>query len=342
MGLNGAGYAPARIAQRVMLRARVDTGRIESFPAPTQPPRVPELPPPMGLPERTAGIHANHETLVKLRAEADGSSTRLARQGDAFVPDLAGWSWRRDDWFTSDAAPLVSLRMLDAGGRSYLVYRGPITVGNGTEQIVHAQRIEGLAKPLSASWTRRLGKQWLLTNDRPDDAFFILGGPMCFTLTTLPELPGLIVARTSLNPKEQVLDPSGSDDLAKMMLVIPGDNSRDLNDLEILAKDGEEWLRWGSLLHRPLETVPSLARGISTSVLIRADGYAQWRRIEAATTPATVSIQSARAWRLYDKDFALLGSGNASGVIAMPAAAGPGYLLSWGEAGSSVSVTLSY
>ena len=121
------------------------------------------------------------------------------------------------------------------------------------------------------------------------------------------------------------------------MLVIPGNESRDLNDLEIVVRGGEEWVRWGTLLHRPMETVRSLPLGATTPVAVGPEGYAEWRSIPAVTSATNVSISGGTSWRLYDSDFQLLGNGAATGQEVVPAG-GPGYLVVWGTPGAAVSV----
>ena len=46
-----------------------------------------------------------------------------------------------------------------------------------------------------------------------------------------------------------------------MMLIISQDVGRDLDDLDIVERDGAEWTRFGSYMHQPLASVPVLSRG---------------------------------------------------------------------------------
>ena len=92
----------------------------------------------------------------------------------------------------------------------------------------------------------------------------------------------------------QVVDPSASDTVAQMLLKIPVDLGRDLNDVVIVPKNGEEWVRYGSTLYRPQATVPILPVGTST-VTIGSEGYAEWRQVPVA---GLVTFAGATAWKV--------------------------------------------
>ncbi|MFZ4514118.1 MAG: serine hydrolase domain-containing protein [Geothrix sp.] len=342
MGTNGAGYDPGAIAQRVLLRALVETGRIAGFPAPVPPVAAPVATAPEGLLASLVGEYANHEDLFQLQAEPDGSLTLLTFSFGAgrFEPSLAGLRYRSDGWFTGDAAPLASLRVVAAEGRQYLGMRGADGAKHYLVQFVKAQRV--LAKaPLSWSWLDRLGFTWLVVNETPKSLIIPAASTPCFSLNAVSELPGLIATRPAgglLSPN--LLDPSGSASLARMMVVIPGNYGRDLNDLEVVVRGGEEWLRWGGWLHRPMATVPILPAGMSSRVLIGAEGHSEWRSLRVGALPLRVSVSGASAWRCYDQGFNLLASGEASGQGTLPAGAGLGYLQLFGTPGASFSVAV--
>ena len=70
-----------------------------------------------------------------------------------------------------------------------------------------------------------------------------------------------------------------------MMLIIPQLNGRDLDDLDIVERDGAEWVRFGSYMHQPLASVPVLPRGATDEVTIGPEGYAEWRAVASDVTP---------------------------------------------------------
>ena len=95
--------------------------------------------------------------------------------------------------------------------------------------------------------------------------------------------------------------------------------------------DGEEWLRLGSFLFRPAESVPSLTTGQTEEVAIGAEGLAEWRRISPAGQSATVELTAGGTWILLDASFAWKQEG--AGNAAIPVS-GISYLMLQGEAGS--------
>jgi len=341
MGTKGGAYEPLVIAQRVMLRALSETGRIPSFPGPVPAWAAPEVPVPDGLLAAIAGVYAQYERVTQLRPEPDGSLTQLVLRDGAFEPALTGLRYRSDGGFTSSANPLASLSVVEAGGHRYVAGHGATGSKTYVDQNLSDQRVSGSATPLSRAWAGRIGRRWLVSNELSDSALLTaFGGNPVLSLAAMPELPGLVIATAALVPTVQVLDPSASDETARMMLVIPGNNSRDLNDLDVVVRGGEEWARWGSYLHRPLETVPVLPRGATTAVPIGPERYAEWRSVQAGASAVSVSVSGATAWRFYDASFLPLGNGGATGEVVLPAGAGLGHLMLYGTAGGSVGVAV--
>jgi hypothetical protein len=123
-----------------------------------------------------------------------------------------------------------------------------------------------------------------------------------------------------------------------MMLVIPQLNGRDLDDLVVEQRDGTEWVRFGSYLHRPLASVPVLLRGTSDVVTIGPEGHAEWRAVESAPSSAAISITTTGAWHLYDEAFTSVANGRGSATVALPAGGRAGYVTLFGDAGDSVTV----
>ncbi len=342
MGTQGAGFNHSALAQRVLLRALAENDRIPAYPAALAGLASPVQLAPAGVIEATEGVYANSASIVQFRKDADGSLATLRLGPDGFSPGISALRYRSDGWFTSDTAPLISCKSVTESGRQYLAQRGPTGALHYLDAQAYAQRVQAAATPLSAAWRQRLGSTWLRVNESPDSHVDQILGTLRFSLVAIPELPGLVIAwQSGDTPSPIVLDPSTSDTTARMMLVIPGMNGRDLNDLDIVNQGDEEWLRWGDALHRPQATVPLLSAGATTVVPIGAQAYAEWRAVQTGAAPVQVAIAGASAWRLYDADFQALSSGAANGQTSLPAGSGLAYLLIFGPANTSASVTLS-
>lgn len=348
LGPAGGGYAPLAITQRVLMRALVETGRVASFPTPLPARAEPVAAPPAGLLASVEGIYANYAHVYQIKAEADGTLTMRTLIADGF-PAKPGsvLRYRTDGWFTSDAAPLISLRVMSGGANQYLTLRSPGGDKSYLDTQAMAQKLTSPGAALPAAWSGRIGKHWLVVNEHPDGIPFLVGEDPRFGLKTLTELPGVLFALPALPPinmgwQAQVVDAFTSDQKAGMMLLIPGIQGTDMNDLDVLVSGTEEWLRWGGYLHRPLETVLVLPAATTSAVAIGSDGYAEWRSVRLGGSPVSVSITGARAWRLYDKNFTTLDSGGASGHPEIPSGAVTdfAYLMLFGDKGSSVTVAV--
>jgi CubicO group peptidase (beta-lactamase class C family) len=342
MGTQGTGFNHSVLAQRVLLRALAEKGRIAAFPAPLAALASPVATVPAGVSEAAEGVYATYASIVQIRKDSDGSLITLRLGPDGFGPGIAPLRYRSDGWFTADSTPLSSYRALRDGSRQYLVQRAAAGVGHYFDQQAYMERVQAPGTPLSAAWGKRVGSSWLLVNESPDSHVDQILGTRRFSLVAIPELPGLVMAwQSGDTPAPIVLDPSGSDTTARMMLVIPAMNGRDLNDLDIVNQGGEEWLRWGDSLHRPQATVPLLSAGARTVVSIGIEGYAEWRALQAGAAPVQLSISGASAWRLYSANFQLLSSGAAGGPAMLPPGTGVAYLILFGAVNTSIAVGLA-
>lgn len=108
------------------------------------------------------------------------------------------------------------------------------------------------------------------------------------------------------------------------MLYIPQLMGTELNDVVPETRDSREWIRFGSYLFRPQETVQVLNTG---AVAIGADGLSEWRSLNA-TAAKTVTITPAAEtgrWKLYDADFKQLEAGRGAKTLTL--SGGMRYLL---------------
>jgi hypothetical protein len=125
-----------------------------------------------------------------------------------------------------------------------------------------------------------------------------------------------------------------------MWMMIPLNNGRDLADLVIVDREGEEWARFGSGLFRPLEGVPVLEVGGAT-LTVEVAGEAQWLQVPAR---GTLTIRNAAAWLPYDCDFVYQAEGQGVGV-GTPALSDRGdkaWLMLHGARGDRIEVDVGY
>ena len=170
--------------------------------------------------------------------------------------------------------------------------------------------------PLSTAWQARVGQRWLVVNEDAQSIPLVRNGTPRFALDVVDGLPGYLFA-TAIHTGSQIVDPAGSDTLARMFLKIPVNFGRDLNDVVIGTRDGAEWVRYGGI------AVPSTgqragASGRRQRGRDRQRKFRQWRKLSVG---GTVAIAGASAWKLYDADLKLLASGLGSGNIGTAPAA---------------------
>jgi hypothetical protein len=236
---------------------------------------------------------------------------------------------RTDGRFHSDGHA-AGYRVVRGGNRTYLDCNFAGLDGYSATTLLFYQKLAART-PLSAAWQRRDGGVWLTVNEQPDSVHYD-SAPPALQVSSVPGLPGY-VAVCAWAEGWHIDDATLSDDVAQLFLQIPGNFGRDQEDLFVVPREGEEWMRWSATLFRPLATVPGLAAGANT-VTIGAEGYAEWRTVGAA---ADLHVSGATAWYLYDGDsFAKLAKG--AGEPADVAAPAGACLVLFGPAATSVSV----
>jgi CubicO group peptidase (beta-lactamase class C family) len=338
-------------AERVLLRALAENGRIAGVPAPLPPVALPLAPIPDGLLESIAGEYAQGGAIVQLRAQPDGSLLASLRSDAGWTRSGSPLKLRSDGWFASDEDPLRAFKVVDADllgvPTQYLVNRAPAGYGHDLDESVFAQRVRSTGGDLSAAWQTRLSSTWLVVNESPDELAWSGMDPR-LRLAAVPNLDGLVAVRPpadvpapaagQVDTRFHLVDASTSDTIATMMLVVPQLDGRDLDDLRIEQRDGAEWVRFGSYLHRPLASVPPVQLGATNAVTIGPEGFAEWRAVARDVTPVAVDITTTGAWQLYDESFTTVANGKGNAVAALPAGGGVAYLTLFGEPGQTVTV----
>ena len=326
-------YRPGMLAERILLQALVERGRlaalpltVTSIPAATEGNEAPLAP--------MAGVYAAADTICRLQTQADGTVAMSSYAGGIWSEDEVILKVRGDGFFSSDAVPLVSYRPVLAQGQHYLTRRAPSGMGHYLRELPYLQKLDAKA-PLSAAWQNRLELRWLIVNE-PASSWLMNASPV-LTLSSVPDLPGYIVTNADVKGKEsQIADASTSDSVALMCLKIPVAFGRDLDDVEIVPRDGEEWVRVGSGVFRPASSVVPLAAGASV-LSIGTEGYAEWRSVATSISAKTLSLSGATAWKLYDGEFNLESSDDGSRMVQLPAHDSPFYLLVYGNPNTLIS-----
>jgi CubicO group peptidase (beta-lactamase class C family) len=325
-------YPSGMLAQRILISALVERGRLAALPVPLA---AHVKPVPVATGAQIAdwdGIYANASALLRLEAQTDQTFTVSAYAGGRWNLLESGYKLRTDGTLSIDASPLTPYRNVSAAGQRYLSSSQPYGLRHYLVELPYAQKLTAQA-PLSAAWQARLGEAWLVVNARADTFGFATSSPR-LSFGAVPGLPGYIVTNAPVTNKfNQISNASASDTVAHMCLKIPVVQGRDLDDVVIETRAGEEWVRVGSCLFRPLAGVPTFT-GTSATLDIGSEGLAEWCTLAAA---ATLTIAGAEAWRLYDSSLVYRDSGTGNGKLtAVPQGA---YLLVYGAANATITLT---
>lgn len=327
-GTTFSSTAAEALGQRILLHALAERGSIRAMPKVLGATDLAVRAPSAEAIASIVGIYCASGVTFRVAAGADGALGVATLREGAWAPSPTSYTLRRDGAFWNSGVPARSIRTVAAWGRDYLVLRAPDGYGHYRTDIILGQRVEP-GEPLSAAWQARVGGSWLLANEIAPSMAWSL--PPVVSLATVPELPGILEVVT---PDGSVpVDAGASDTFAPMFLVIPTAQGRDLYDLTVERRDGEEWLHAGAMVLRPRASVPTLESG--GVVTIGTEGYAEWRSLPAV---GSLTIAGAEAWKLFDSNLVLLGAGDGNTPpVAAPAGS---YLVLFGPAGSRVEVTI--
>jgi len=317
-----------KISERILLRALVERGRLAGMPKPLSTVPLPVQAVPPEEKSAFAGYYASGTTAYRLSFGADDSLSVDEYQND-WTSKYRNFKLRSDGWYAADGDPITALRLLSRAGHDYFALR--LQRGNGHYSVstMFGQRLD--AKPsISAAWQARCNEMWLPVNADPWYLLMLQGDPG-FRFRTIAGLNGYLMGNKILRD----MAPPSDDRLDGMFLTLP-DGVRDLQDAGIEPWSGQNWLRLGSNLYRPLSGLPLLASGPAT-VAIGSDGFAEWRRLPSS---GALSISGAGYWFLYDADFKELASGRGSGAPLF-SGAGAKYLVVFGTGGATINLNLS-
>lgn len=328
----GGGLDVGTLAERILLHALAEKGRIAGIPQPLTPNPPPTIPTDEAELLAMRGGYAA-EALHRLEQQQDRSLTWLKGFDGQWFEIAAGLRRRQGGDWIADGVPDTALFVVEADGRRHLANRYHAGLKHYQAVEILGQRLPALP-PLSAKWQARAGKSWLQVND-PFGTNSALGltTPL-FLLWQNPSLPGYLIA-SGYPMMSKALDPSVSDDRALWCGKVA---ARDLCDVIIEEREGEEWLLVGSSLYRPMDTVPAWASD-QAEIAIGAEGLGEWRKLPAVSA---LSIAGANAWYLYDAQFTLLACRIGEMIVRELPEELPGetYLLVYGAPDSVIGVTL--
>jgi len=314
------------ISERILLPALVERGRMSAMPQPLSAVSLPVQAVTAADKSTYAGHYASGTTAYRLSFGADDALSVDEYQND-WTPKYQDLKLRSDGWYAAGNDPVTAVRLLTRAGRTYFALRLKRGYGHYTSTTLFGQRLDD-RPAISAAWLERLNEQWLPVNA---DRLSLASGDPRFSFRTITGLTGYLMGNKILRD----MSPATDTRLDGMFMTLP-DGGKDLEDAGIEVWSGQNWLRLGSSLYRPLSGLPLLAAGAS-AVTIGSDGFAEWRRLPSS---GTLSISGATSWTLYDKGFNVRAAGTGSGTPSFTGT-GANYLAMMGTQGTSISLNLT-
>ncbi|HPG90959.1 MAG TPA: C45 family autoproteolytic acyltransferase/hydrolase [Rectinema sp.] len=287
------------IAERVLLKALVEEGRLKAMPKPSPLSAARAALPDFRERAMIAGYYAGMPySLTRAVFDDEGRLTIEAKQGESWVPSFAMLEKRVDGWYSNDDSP-VSVKFVPHEGKVFYVIRFPSGYEHYVTSAPLAQKLDS-GPVLPEAWKNRCDSEWLLASDIVDAEDASVAASPTISPQELPEVPGYLIAVALDGP--QILKPIDAN-TAAMWLSIPVAFSRDLKDLRAEMIEGASYLRFGAELYREARTVPTIEPGTANIPLVQ-DKYGaqvgQWLRLPLS---GTATISGAALWRLFDQNF---------------------------------------
>jgi len=340
-GASGIGSGQSTyIAERLLLRALVERGRIAAMPGPAVASQSSRTALFEAARRAIEGIYINYSMVLQAGFSEDETLYLRNLTPGGWVDMIGGFEAREDGWFASDSLPGIEILHSEADGRAYLTFGMISGAGHYRSPMMFAQRVVP-EEAVSEAWQKRVGTTWLPINFDADDEYLAATKDPRALVLAIEGLPGYIAVQgpdgIMVGKPAAAASGSGTSDFeAHSFILIPQVMGRDLFDIVVLPKNGKEFLRLGSSLYRPLDGLSSLSFGVSC-IEIGPEGLAEWRKVPAG---ALIETLGATEWLLYDASFSQVCAGRGDMKSVSTPEGGEGYILVWGAAGSKVELSL--
>jgi hypothetical protein len=328
-------FKAGRLIEQALIGALVEQGVIPAMPQPLTSFAKPVAAAASLDPRWFDGIFAHYAGLSRFEKNEAGEISMAKCRDGKWNIEQKGLRQREDGALVSDDAPNLAFSLVEAQGSTYLAIKLVSGLKHYDVVLPGMQKLPS-GRDLSPAWARRIGKTWALVNEPFDSVLFEAQQPVV-QLNEAPGQKGYVVM--SFGPRDERVDQpvdAGKDDKRGLMcLKIPFNSSRDLNDLEVIERGSEEWLRIGSSVFRPLEGLATLGAG-AHALAIGPEGYAEWRRLGVFSP---LSISGCSHWKLFNDEYEQLaaGAGDARNVGSQRAA----FLWVVGKPGATIKIALA-
>ncbi|MCF7945353.1 MAG: beta-lactamase family protein [Spirochaetia bacterium] len=334
-GVNAPDADLAKMAEKALLAAMVDKGTLDKMPEPVVREKSPAVEASKDYLESLSGYYANYQSLYRVDIEPDNKIEIQMRNEEGWEPFFSDLSLRGNDWFASEDIPEVEFRFTEKDGREYIAMRQAKDYYNAEYAL--GQRLHSGAN-FSSVWENRMGKTWVLANDLAISYTHYYDISPKLKLLAQDDLPGNIFAGEA---DEYLPLAVNTDTLATMDILIPIVLGRDLSDLEVIDRDGQEWLTCRGNLYRPLEDITKIKYGSYLEISVQEKYLTEWVCLEQVGIDAQMIFNGPEEsrWIVWDSEFNQVERGWGSANIDLKDQDGPHYVALYAEPGQIMDLS---
>ncbi len=141
-------YGSAKLAERILFNALVETGRLAAMPVPLPATPAPEAAVDDETLAAMAGYFAQHEAVLRVEVQPDRALTLSTFDSGTWTETARDLKYRTDATFSSDSKPLYAYRPLKAELGDYHILRIPWGYEHCLLELPYSQRVPSPGCPL--------------------------------------------------------------------------------------------------------------------------------------------------------------------------------------------------
>lgn len=197
------------------------------------------------------------------------------------VPEQTFIYTEEGTFVSPDGGTQVSI-IEESNGYKYLWAKGYANmpgIGEMATSDYQLQKMESneIPEDVRAAWEARHGKKYFMLDEKYSSQMYLAMPISLITVDTY--LPGYIAGN-------KIIDAH----YAQSTIQIPGMNGRDLQDIEIIEKEGVEYLLAGSYIGISEDAIKNMANAKEAICTIGEEGYARWFTVPTALANKTITL----------------------------------------------------
>ena len=339
---NGLGYGSDAIAEQVLYEALIEKGAVSQRPPEVTLAPAATLSPYGAAADAMIGIYANYQSIYRLSRPVSSGRLPVEKWEKGQWTEHALWTQRADGLWGDPETPSTAFGLARTGSDRYLTLHRPLGAGFNQLDLAFLQSFTP-GQALPKAWSERVNRTWVVINEHYTSLSLAEGGA-ALRLSAVPGLEGYLAVDSGPSSTDNQIVRVQDDVTALMCMKLPYVMSRDLNSLHVERTDGQEMLRFGRAVFKPLDAAAVISQGETLEFVGHGAGHATVVRVSQAVT---LSLKGVLAAFVYDAQlgpaFPDVFRANRDGVLesavddSVKVPEG-GILLVYGAQGSAVSL----